>query len=526
MKMNGCNLIARRWSGQGGQCFRAYAPSLGKELEPAFHEATEEEIGCAAEAAVDAWNVGRVPAEQLASALERIAGLILELDSELLDRASQETGLPLDRLAGERARTVGQLRLFAGLARDGSWCDARIDQALPDRKPAPRPDLRRMLVPLGPIAVWAASNFPLAFSVAGGDTASALAAGNPVIVKAHPGHPGTSEMVAGAIARALEETGLPPGMFSMIHGVAPETSLLLVRHPAIRAGAFTGSLRAGRALYDAAAERPHSIPFFAEMGSLNPMVVLPRALEQRGEEIAKGLFQSVTLGSGQFCTCPGVVFAVDAPGLENFRDVLRRQFMDARPAVMLTRAIQAGFATGACRVSELNGVRTTTATTHSAVDHTEVKPTLFEVSAETLEEHPELVEELFGPSTVVVVCESEGTLHRAIQGLPGSLTATIHATDIDLESHREVVTVLQRKAGRLIFNGFPTGVEVSSAMQHGGPYPATSDPRFTSVGTAAIQRFARPVCFQNFPDEALPPELQDSNPRRISRMIEGEVKLA
>lgn len=445
------------------------------------------------------------PPEQIASLLDSIAAEIEGLGDALIERASQETALSLDRLKGERGRTTNQLRLFAGVVRSGAWKDVRIDVALPDRQPARRPDLRRTLIPIGPVGVWAASNFPLAFSVAGGDTASALAAGCPVIVKAHPGHPGTSELVAGAIMRAVHAAGLPPGVFSLLQGVSPDTSLELVRHPKLAAGAFTGSLRAGRALFDAAASRPIPIPFFAEMGSVNPTFLLQGALAERGAQIAEGLFQSVTLGVGQFCTCPGVVLVVESPELATFAEALRLKFQQAKAGTMLTSSIATSYVQAAQHVSALSGVEATT----GPGGFSEGGPVLFETSATSFANNPDLQHEIFGPATVLVRCSSTAAMLEVAKRLEGSLTATIHGTQNDLEENRALIAALTRKAGRLVLNGFPTGVEVCASMQHGGPYPATTDARFTSVGTAAIQRFARPICFQDFPQEFLPNELRE-----------------
>ena len=408
-------------------------------------------------------------------------------------------------MTGERARTATQLRLFAELVRDGSWKGVRRDAALPDRQPARRPDLRRTLVPIGPVAIWPASNFPLAFSVAGGDTASALAASCPVVVKAHPGHPGTSELTAQAVVRAIAQSGLPAGMFSLLQGASPAVSLALIQHPQIAAGAFTGSLGAGRALFDAAARRPVPIPFFAEMGSVNPLVLLSEILEQRGEAIAEGLFQSVTLGFGQFCTCPGLVLPVEGPVLDRFTQALRTRFQAGEPGAMLTPSIARSYRAAAERIAGFAGVSANHNPNFTSRDGI---PVLFETTDQTFLGHEDLRHEVFGPATVLVRCESSQRLINLAKHLEGSLTATVHGTPRDLEENRPLVALLTRKAGRLVFNGFPTGVEVCASMQDGGPYPATTDPRFTSVGSTAIERFARPVTFQDCPPEFLPPELQ------------------
>ncbi len=506
--LQGKNWIGGRESAEDSSTFRAIAAASGAEFEPPFAEATSAEIDRAvtlAEECVE--QLSATPAAQFATLLETIAAEIEALGDELLERAGIETALPAARLTGERARTTNQLRLFAGLARDGAWKSTSFDAALPDRQPARRPDLRRTLIPIGPVAVWAASNFPLAFSVAGGDTASALAAGCPVIVKAHPAHPGTSELTARAVAKAVAAVGLPAGMFSLLHGRSPSVSLELVQHPKLAAGAFTGSLRAGRALFDAAARRPVPIPFFAEMGSVNPVFVLPHALEERGESIASGLFQSVTLGVGQFCTCPGVVIAVDGPALDQFAEKLGGHFRGSASGAMLTDAIARAYRESTERIAAIPGVKAS-APANGAAQSFEGAPALFEIYARTFLDREDLRHEVFGPATVLVRCESAAQMLEAARGLEGSLTATLHGTQQDLEENRPLLAVLARKAGRVVCNGFPTGVEVCASMQHGGPYPATTDPRFTSVGTAASQRFARPVCFQDCPPELLPPELR------------------
>ena len=426
-------------------------------------------------------------------------------------------------LRGERDRTINQLKLFAELSREGSWVDARIDTPKSDRKPLPKPDLRRMLEPLGPVAVFGASNFPMAFSVAGGDTASAFAARNPVIVKAHPAHPATSEMVGAAVMRAVEKSGLPKGTFGLLHGMSPAVSVALVTNPHVKAVGFTGSLRAGRALFDAAAKRPEPIPVFAEMGSVNPVFLLPSAMEKHAESTAEALYRSMTLSVGQMCTCPGLAFAVASDGFDTFSRRLFEQTDQGAPSTMLNAAIAKGFAEGFGKVSEIAGVEARVSTRASDPQKTEGRPGVLLTDAPTWLEHHELREEIFGPSTAMVRCETTEEMLHCVRELEGSLTATVHGTPEELERNSELVSILRRKAGRLIFNGYPTGVEVGYAMQHGGPYPATTDARFTSVGTAAILRFARPVCLQNFPDAALPAELQNANPLGIWRMVDGKL---
>lgn len=484
-------------------------------------ESSIEQINRSVEAADTAFPLYReVPGTKKAAFLEQIALEIDNLGDALLHICSSETALPIARLTAERSRTISQIRMFAELVNRGDWCDARIDRAIPDRQPLPRPDLRRMLIPVGPVAVWAASNFPLAFSVAGGDTISALAAGNPVIVKAHPGHPATSDMVAGAISKAIHRCGLPQGVFSMIKGQSPETSLALVHHPMLRAGAFTGSLKAGRALYNAAAQREAPIAFFAEMGSINPVFLLPLALEERMELIAQGLAKSVNMGVGQFCTCPGMIVGLGSNTLNRFSEFLRACFAHATSGPMLHGGIQSSYETATDRLRQMPGVRCTTGKTAPAGEGQAV-PALFESTADVAFAQDELFDEVFGPSSILIQCRSIAEMENIARRMQGSLTATLHGTTEDLKANRNLISILETRVGRIIFNGYPTGVEVCASMQHGGPYPATSDSRFTSVGTAAIQRFARPLCYQDFPQEMLPTELLDENPLQIRRTVDG-----
>lgn len=516
----GRSIIAGEAVGGGGESFRAFNPSAGQEFGPEFYEANSAEIDRALVAAEQAFTeYRRRSAEEVAGFLEKIALKIEALGDELIARAHAETALPTERLTGERARTVGQLRMFAGVVREGSWVEASIDHAEPERKPVPKPDLRRMLVPLGPVAVFGASNFPLAFSVAGGDTASALAARCPVVVKAHPAHPGTSELVARAINSAVEEAGLPAGIFSLIQGASPSVSLAVVEQPATKAVGFTGSLRAGRALFDAAARRPEPIPVYAEMGSTNPVFILPGALRERAEEFAAGLKQSVTLGVGQFCTCPGLVIGLGGETLDKFLARADELFAAAPPGTMLNAGIWKTYEEDVDRLRQLNSLKSSRPTVTPDALRTQTSAYLFSTDASVFLEHRELGAEVFGPATLVVACETEERLRQVALNLEGSLTATIHGTPDDLREFAWLINVLENKAGRLVINGFPTGVEVCASMQHGGPYPATTDPRSTSVGTAAIKRFARPVCYQNFPQEALPVELRDENERGIWRLV-------
>jgi NADP-dependent aldehyde dehydrogenase len=493
------------------------------DLDPEFFEATAADIGRAFECADQAFSeLRRVEPDRIASFLETIGEEIIGLGDELIQRTTAETGLPEKRLLSERGRTVGQLKMFAQVVREGSWVEAIIDTAEPERLPVPKPDVRRMLIPIGPVVVFGASNFPFAFSVAGGDTASALAAGNPVIVKAHPAHPGVSEMVANAIVAAAEKTGMPSGIFSLLQGTSHELSLQLVRHASAAAIAFTGSLMGGRAIFDVAVRRSKPIPVFAEMGSINPVFVLPGALRKSPDEFAAGLHQSVTLGVGQFCTCPGLVVGRQDEAMDKFLERLKELTRAAAPATMLHRGILRGYKVGLEQLQNISSVEIHCAETNADENGTQAQPAVAIVDSMTFLKHEVMAHEVFGPSTIIVRCNSREEMLSVAQNLDGHLTATIHGTLEDLESHSDLVVLLKTKVGRLIFNGFPTGVEVCAAMQHGGPYPATTDARTTSVGSAAIKRFARPVCFQNFPQGALPVELRDENERGIWRMVDNE----
>jgi 2,5-dioxopentanoate dehydrogenase len=514
--LNGKNLIACEPADSADGRF-----SAGGALAD-FEEAGVAQVERAVAAAESASHeYRRFSADARGAFLDSIADKLDGL-TDLLDAAHIETALPRERLAAERARTTGQLRMFANQVREGSWVNARIDRARPDRKPLPKPDIRRMLIPIGPVAVFAASNFPLAFSVAGGDTASALAAGCPVVVKAHPAHPATSELAAGAIIDAIKATGMPFGIFSLIHSTRNEIARTLVQRSQIKAVAFTGSLRAGRALFDAAASRPDPIPVYAEMGSVNPVFLLPGALAERAEAIAEGLKNSVTLGVGQFCTNPGLTIGIGDEGFERFARRTRQLISDAPPGRMLYPALFRSYEAGVDRLSAIEGMCTIRSTASTGAE-SHARPSMFETDAEMLIRHRELGEEVFGPSTVVIRCGSREEMETIARRLDGQLTATIHGTPSDLAEYASLVSILEDKAGRLIVNGFPTGVEVCASMQHGGPYPATTDSRTTSVGTAAIHRFARPVAYQDFPQSLLPVELQDANPRKIWRMVDGQM---
>jgi alpha-ketoglutaric semialdehyde dehydrogenase len=522
LSLHGHSLIGDR-KVAGTQTFRARSPLDSAELEPPFQMASELDVDAALRLADEAFQTYReTTGEARAAFLERIGDEIMAIGDALIARAHLETGLPEARLTGERARTVNQLRLFAQVAREGSWVDARIDNAIADRPPVPKPDLRRMLVPIGPVVVFGSSNFPLAFSVAGGDTASALATGNPVIVKAHSGHPGTSELVAGAVARAVESSGLPPGVFSMLHGAGKVIGMALVRHPSTTAVGFTGSRVAGRALFDAAAARPDPIPVFAEMSSVNPVFILPHAMGERAAKVAEGLKNSVTMGVGQFCTKPGLVFGLGGEAFDAFQTTLSGLLETVAPATMLHAGISEAYHEGLAHASAVTGVAVVARSSHASdAARTHGEAVIARTDSVNFGARPELAEEVFGPYALLISASNLSELEQIARNLDGQLTATVHGTPNDLADAAPLLRILEQKAGRLIINGFPTGVEVCPSMHHGGPYPATTDVRFTSVGTAALCRFVRPVCYQDFPPELLPPSLRDENPLGIRRMVNG-----
>jgi NADP-dependent aldehyde dehydrogenase len=511
----GHSLIAGTVSTENGPAFHAYHPADGRALESKFYSATTEDVDRAVVAATDAFAVFASTSGKVRGRLLRsIADGIDAAAAAIIEQAMLETALPQPRLTGEIARTSGQLRLFASVAEEGSWVMARIDTSDPARTP-PKPDIRSMLRPLGPVAVFGASNFPIAFSVAGGDTASALAAGNPVVVKAHPAHPGTSELVGRIIMSAVQANGLPVGLFSLLFDGGYEVGAALVQHPGIRAVGFTGSIRGGRALMDLAAARPDPIPVYAEMGSTNPVFILPGALLERGEQLAEGLHGSFTLGGGQFCTKPGVVFA-EASRSTAFAERLRSTTQGGPAFTLLTGGIASAYRSTLASRGDMQ-----TAVGASADIGFSAQPILLETMAETFFSDPSLAEEVFGPTTLLVHCSGTTEMLRAAHELHGHLTATLLGTEKDLEQNAELLSILETKVGRVIFNGFPTGVEVGDAIVHGGPYPATSDGRSTSIGSLAIFRFARPVAYQGLPQSALPSALQDANPLGIMRLWNG-----
>ncbi len=521
--ISGRSIIGSERGSETGTTFRAFNPQTGLAVDPDFHSATIDELNRAAKLADDARiPFGNTSGATRAKFLRAIADNIEALGDTLIERASLETALPNARFVGERGRTCGQLRMFADLLDEGSWVDARIDHAIPDRQPLPKPDIRSMLRPLGPVAVFCASNFPLAYSVAGGDTASAFAAGCPVIVNAHIAHPGTAELVGTAITKAVNDCNMPEGAFSLLFSDGYEIGQALVKHPGIKAVGFTGSRRGGRALMDIAAARPEPIPVYTEMSSVNPTFILPSATKERGDAIVSGLHASVTGGVGQFCTKPGLVFLPEGEGSEEFISNFREQISNTVPLPLLTGGIQKSYDDASKK--RRAEVTTFLANQDENLTGFSVNPSVFETSAIEFLDTPDLHEEIFGPTTLLIRSSKHEELLEIAHSLEGQLTASIHGSDEDLVEYADLIAILETKVGRLIFNGFSTGVEVCPAMVHGGPYPATSDSRATAVGSRAITRFARLVCFQNFPDTALPDELKEANPLSIWRMIDGETR--
>lgn len=512
--LSGNNFIGGRASANGDATFTAFSVAKQADLPTEFHIATPGEIEAACEAAQLALReFSQMSGRRRGEFLRAIADEIVALGEDLIERASAESSLPLARLQGERGRTVGQLQMFAKIAEEGEAWDARIETADNDRQPLRKPDCRRVKHAIGPVAVFGASNFPLAFSVAGGDTASALAAGCPVVVKAHPAHPGTSEMVASAILRAAETTKMPDGVFSMVHGGAVEGQAL-VTNPVIQAVGFTGSRRGGEALVSAGQSRPQPIPVFAEMGSINPVFLLPGALKDI-PNLGALYAASLNLGAGQFCTNPGIVCGIATDDLSDWLASTGASLDEAPRQPMLTMGIWESYVDGC-----LN--RNSSLPEDAMADEPGVaRPMIQEVSLMEFLKNDSLAEELFGPAAVMVRCQDATQLCDLAERFEGQLTATIWMGQGDEQLAKELLSILSRRAGRVIINGFPTGVEVNSAMQHGGPYPATSDPRFTSVGGAAIERWLVPVCYQDVPDSLLPAPLQNANPEGISRLVNG-----
>ena len=519
--ITGKNYVGNALSAKGTKTFKTFNPQTNTENTFAITEATSEEISQAAELAALAFQVySKKSGNEKAVFLRAIAEEIESLGDALIEVYTSESGLPVGRAQGERGRTVGQLRAFATHLEEGSWVEATIDTAQPDRQPMPKGDLRKMNIALGPIVVFGASNFPLAFSTAGGDTAAALAAGCPVIVKSHPMHAGTGELVSSAIIKAAEKTGMPNGVFSNLNSSGIEVGQALVQHPNVKGVGFTGSIRGGRALFDLAAQRPEPIPVFAEMGSINPVVLLPEALKVGAVIWAKTYAGSITLGAGQFCTNPGLLLGVKGEGLDQFGQVLAEEIVKVEPTCMLHPNIFGAYEAGKSKAVSQDGLEVIA--DFSGDSSTNYgRQIVSKVSGKTFLENPALHHEVFGPFSLIVECENESQLEEVLKNLDGQLTGTIIATDSEITANLDVVNALQNRVGRIIFNGVPTGVEVCPSMQHGGPYPASTDSRFTAVGVDSIKRWVRPFSFQAWPNNLLPDELKNENPLCILRNVDG-----
>jgi 2,5-dioxopentanoate dehydrogenase len=521
VQIEGKQLIGFDRGPEGTDRFRSINPVTGEALDYVFFKATQNDVNLACEKAAEAFQVYRKKSGiEKAVFLEAIAAEIQSIGDQLIETCCLETALPKARIEGERSRTVNQLLMFSALLREGSWLDARIETADPGRTPLPKPDIRYLHIGLGPVVVFGASNFPLAFSVAGGDTASALAAGCPVIVKAHSAHPATAELVGKAIIAAAKKTQMPEGVFSMLHGDGSIVGIHLVTHPHVKAVGLTGSFTAGKALFDAAVKRDVPIPVYAEMGSTNPVFVLPGAMRVHQEKIAQGFAASTTLGVGQFCTNPGLLMYQNDQSSPQFIQQIKMEFEKTSGGSMLTETIFRSYTKGVEHHAGLQEIEVLSNGKKTA-GRNYAQPVLFKTTGSVLDTHPELAEEIFGPTSIVIEMKSKAEMLSAAQKLSGHLTATVHGTDEDLVSHQDLLDILEQKVGRIVINGFPTGVEVCHAMVHGGPYPSTTDGRSTSVGTAAIFRFTRAICFQNLPQSLLPPELKDENPLGIWRLVNG-----
>jgi NADP-dependent aldehyde dehydrogenase len=517
----------------GASCVRgtegqqqAFNPATDQFIDaPVFGMGGQAEVDRAAQLAAEAFDEYRLlPLAKRAEFLEAIADNIMALGDALIERAMAESGLPLARLQGERGRTIGQLRLFAKVVRDGRFLSATIDPAQPERTPLPRADLRLAKMALGPVAVFGASNFPLAFSVAGGDTASALAAGAPVIVKAHGAHLGTSELVGRAIQKAVKDLGLPEGVFSLLVGAGRKLGEALVAHPAIKAVGFTGSRQGGLALVRIANARPEPIPVYAEMSSVNPVFLMPAALAARAEAIGRGFADSLTMGAGQFCTNPGMVVTIGDENVQRFIDAASQALNAKAAQTMLTQGIHQAFCEGVAKVDGVDGVEKIAQGLPAQGLHNAAQAALYLTDVQRLLSSPVLQEEMFGPASIVVRAKNIDEVLQLAEKLEGQLTVTLQIDPADHADAKRLIPVLERKAGRILANGFPTGVEVCHAMVHGGPFPSTSNAMFTSVGASAIDRFLRPVCYQDLPDALLPQAVQQANPLGLSRVVDGALE--
>ena len=520
--ITGKNYIGNLLASTGKVTFKTFNPQKNIENDVIFTEASEAEIEMAVALASEAFKEFRyISGVKKSEFLNQIANEIEALGDELIKTYCLESGLPEGRAIGERGRTVFQLRTFANLVKEGSWVEATIDTADPNRQPIPKVDIRKMLIPIGPVVVFGASNFPLAYSTAGGDTAAAFAAGCPVIVKSHPMHAGTGELVASAIINAAEKTGMPNGVFSILNSSGIEVGVALVKHPQVKAVGFTGSVGGGRALYNLASQRPEPIPVFAEMGSVNPVIILPEASKNKGTEWAKIYAGSITLSSGQFCTNPGLILGIKGPDLTNFIQKLSEEIVKIEPTCMLHPNIIGAYETKKTAMLKQTGLQT------AAIFSEEIATNYGRQAITTVEgaaflQNTALHQEVFGPFSLVVQCENAQQLEEIIANLEGQLTGTVLAENEELKNYEKVINALQNRVGRIIFNGVPTGVEVCAAMVHGGPYPASTDSRFTAVGINSIKRWVRPFSFQSWPNEMLPDELKNENPLGISRIVDGK----
>mgnify|MGYP003393440199 FL=1 len=521
--LTGKNYIGNSLSAQGKKTFKTFDPKKNIENEQIFYEADADEINQAVELAHRAFQIYKtIESSKKSNFLKTIADEILNLGDSLIHLVMLEAGMTYERVVGERTRTLWQLQMFANLLDEGSWVEATIDTALPERIPIPKPDLRKMLIPIGPVVVFGASNFPLAYSTAGGDTVSALAAGCPVIVKSHPMHAGVGELVASAIIKAAQKTEMPNGVFSNLNSSGIEVGVQLVKHPQIKAVGFTGSINGGRALFDLANQRTEPIPVFAEMGSINPVILLPKALQKRTMKIAKTYAQSITLGSGQFCTNPGLIFGIKSASLNTFAQLLSNEILLIEPSCMLNPAIVNNFEINKEMMKQQKNISTVVSFEKNG-DKNYGKPLILTVDGASFLKNTLLHQEVFGPFSMLVQCESMDELETIISQLEGQLTGTIIAEEEELLKYNNLVHTLQNRVGRLIFNGVPTGVEVCPSMQHGGPYPASTDSRFTAVGIHAIKRWVRPFTYQNWPNDLLPKALQNKNLLKINRLVNNQI---
>ncbi len=521
--IHGKNVIGFDLSADGSVTFHTYNPATLHELPEKFIQATPKELESAVAKSVSAYTIyKRKSGKERALFIRAIAEEIELLGTALIERACAESGLPEGRITGERGRTVNQLRLFATVLEDGSWVEASIDPAQPERKPMARPDIRKMLQPVGPVVVFTASNFPLAFSTAGGDTASALAAGNPVIVKTHPYHAGTNELVSGAIVRAAQKTGMPDGVFSSLNSIYFSVGQELVLHSEVKSVAFTGSFTGGKSLFELAQKRQIPIPVFAEMGSVNPVILLPEKIKENPSALAATIAGSINLGAGQFCTNPGILIALKTQETEVFKTELTQHIRKLLPEPMLHSNISNTFAR---KTKDFLDVPVVQKLAESDLEAGELrgKPVVAVVSGKDFIANPGLAEEIFGPFSLLIECDGESEMLQVMKNFSGQLTASVLGTSEDFIAFSEHILTIQEVVGRLIFNGVPTGVEVCYSMQHGGPFPATTDGRFTSVGVDAIKRFVRPVAFQDAPETYLPDELKNANPLNIWRRVDGQL---